>query len=199
MTQISAGFHSRLRIAPLANRFLAYLLDGIILTAAGWLFVAAEAVISATASAILFILLLDLLWPVVWLRHRCATPGKLLTRLRVQPTPGPGPLTWSMALRREVVRMLPTIGITVGITLLDPTPDPTGPLAWAALALCLLWFFVDNLWAFTNPQRQTLHDKAAGTVVVQTVKMWGPAPHPAPGPGGAMPSTAPPAPPSPGR
>lgn len=198
MTQISAGFHTRLVIAPLTNRFSAYVLDSIIMSSVGWVFIGAEMIIPAVVAGVLLVLTY-LLWPVFWLRHMSAPPGKLVGKLLVQPVPGPGRLSWSMVLRREAVQWLPGLAICLSLTLIYPKLGSIRALDWMTVGLCLSWFLLDTLWAFTNQQRQTLHDRAAGTVVVQKVRMWGPAQPPVPVPGGAPTSTAPPAPPAAGR
>lgn len=165
MTQISAGSSTQLFIAPLTNRVNAYVLDFIILqvltvgiatlTALTLSFTLAFAATSAVA----------LLWPMVWLRAASATPGKLLTRLLVQPAHGPGRLSWSAIVSRTVVEQLAAwvISIALAVGLVAESR------ADGLLTLPLVWVLVDCLWATTNDTKQALHDKAARTVVVQRV------------------------------
>ena len=89
----------------------------------------------------------------LFLRFRSATPGKLALGLEVRPWDGPGRLSWGTVLKRLAGQFW--------ISLLQPLPV-IGPLVGTA------WFLGDNLSGLGNPHRRTLHDRAAGTVVVHT-------------------------------
>ena len=88
-----------------------------------------------------------LLYHMVFLRWRGATPGKLICGLRVVPVDrgrDPGPLSWSAVGIRSAIWVLPWMSCFTGIfTALD--------------ALFPLW----------QPKRQALHDLAARTQVVR--------------------------------
>lgn len=86
----------------------------------------------------------------IFLRRGGATPGKRIVGLRVRPLDHDGPLGWSAILRR--------IGVEYVVF---------GILSVVYLSL------LDSLWPLWDKRRQTLHDKAAGTVVVQVVKASG--------------------------
>ena len=109
-----------------------------------------DALLSAALPITLISLTLSVLYEVVFLVWRGATPGKMLFGMVVRRTGGAGRLTTVDALRRQLVTiaanaisLVPLVGIlgTV-VTIVDP--------AW------LLW----------DPRRQALHDKVADTVVV---------------------------------
>jgi uncharacterized RDD family membrane protein YckC len=79
-----------------------------------------------------------------------ATPGKRLAGISVRLRDQPGTLTVSTALRRYgFVAVIDALGNVPGVSLLSL------PL-WA----------LDHLFPVWDPQRQALHDKVAGTVVV---------------------------------
>jgi uncharacterized RDD family membrane protein YckC len=79
-----------------------------------------------------------------------ATPGKRLAGISVRLRDQPGTLTVSTALRRY--------GFVAVI-------DALGNVPGASLLSLPLWA-VDHIFPAFDPQRQALHDKVAGTVVV---------------------------------
>jgi len=86
----------------------------------------------------------------VFLRWRGATPGKLAVGLQVKPWEGRKQLSSGAIARRLLaqywvipLQLVPHIGSFIG-----------------------LWTLVDNLCALGHPQRRTLHDRFAGTVVI---------------------------------
>ena len=88
-----------------------------------------------------------MLYHTVFVRWKSATPGKMLCRLRVVPVDrghATGPLTWSAAVIRAAIWVLP--GISLFLSLIR-----------VADALFPLW----------HPKRQALHDLAAKTQVVR--------------------------------
>jgi uncharacterized RDD family membrane protein YckC len=109
-----------------------------------------DALLSAALPITLISLVLSVLYEVVFLVWRGATPGKMLFGMVVRRTQRAGKLTTVDALRRQlitigtsVVSLVPVVGILgTAVNILDP--------AW------LLW----------DPRRQALHDKVADTVVV---------------------------------
>lgn len=107
---------------------------------AGWL--AAAAVITLVVSVV---------YEVLFLRHRGATPGKMVVgisvRLRDQTGPPPMPAIW----RR--------VGVLYGLQALGSVPVIGGV---AGIALLL-----DYLWPLWDDKNQAWHDKVAGTNVVQ--------------------------------
>lgn len=79
-----------------------------------------------------------------------ATPGKRLANISVRLRDQPGTLSFSTALRRYgFVAVIDALGNVQGVSLLSL------PL-WA----------LDHIFPAFDPQRQALHDKVAGTVVV---------------------------------
>jgi uncharacterized RDD family membrane protein YckC len=88
-----------------------------------------------------------MLYHVGFLRWKAATPGKMLGRLRVVPVDrglDPGPLSWSSAVIRSAIWVLPGISSFLSlITVMD--------------ALFPLW----------HAKRQALHDLAAKTQVIR--------------------------------
>jgi uncharacterized RDD family membrane protein YckC len=85
-----------------------------------------------------------LVYEMVFLLWRAATPGKLALGLRVRRLTGDHALTADVVLRRwlgfEAVSALPYVGTAYAV--------------------------VDLLWPVRDPRRQALHDKVAGTCVV---------------------------------
>jgi uncharacterized RDD family membrane protein YckC len=109
---------------------------------------------AATLDAALPITLISLavtiVYDVLFLVWRGATPGKMVLGTIVRPADAPGRVSLGVALRRQailvvtnLVGLVPVVGILgTMLSVLDP--------AW------LLW----------DPRRQALHDKVADTVVV---------------------------------
>ena len=109
-----------------------------------------DALISAALPITLISLALTVVYEVVFLTWRGATPGKMVFGMVVRRVGGDGRLTLVDAVKRQlisigtnVVSLVPLVGI-IGtfVSVIDP--------AW------LLW----------DPKRQALHDKVADTVVV---------------------------------
>ncbi len=99
----------------------------------------------------------------VFLRWKGATPGKLVLGLRVRLRERPGRLPWGSIGARL---LLPIIVPQAVYVLLFTAPS------WAFVAagglVVFAMYLLDGLWATWDPQRQTLHDKLAGTNVVAT-------------------------------
>jgi uncharacterized RDD family membrane protein YckC len=92
----------------------------------------------------------NVLYAIVFLRWKQATPGKLIVGLRVRLRESPD-LPWSAILARvgsrngvSVLTRLPVVGILLSLTLL-----------------------LDDLWPLWDAKKQALHDKVAGTNVVR--------------------------------
>jgi uncharacterized RDD family membrane protein YckC len=105
----------------------------------------------ALVAAILVVL--SLWYYVIRVRQVGATPGKQMLGLRVRTFHTDGQLTWGQVWGRYGLPAL--INGVVGVT-----------------------FFVDVLWLLWDKHRQTLHDKAVGTVVVDTSAPRAPEQHP---------------------
>jgi len=97
------------------------------------------------------VFLASIAYEVVFLRWKQATPGKLLSGLTVRRRSTPGALAWSTILRRvgfvavlAVAAQLPAVGVGF-----------------------LLLAVLDYLWPLWDAKNQALHDKVAGTNVVQ--------------------------------
>ena len=109
-----------------------------------------SALFEAAVPITLIGLAVTVLYEVVFLVWRGATPGKMLLGTVVRPAVAAGPVSFGVALRRQliliatnVVGLVPIVGVLATLlSILDP--------AW------LLW----------DPRRQALHDKVADTVVV---------------------------------
>ncbi len=93
----------------------------------------------------------NLLYALVFLRWKQATPGKLLLGLRVRQREVPGPMPWAVILRR--------VGFVLALSGVAQVPGIG--LLFAAAAL------VDYLWPLRDSKKQALHDKVAGTNVVR--------------------------------
>lgn len=97
-------------------------------------------------------LVLGLVWQVVWLRRRGATPGKLALGLRVRLRETPGQLSYGTILKRWLAQsgvgifgLVPFVGILTGI-----------------------YNLLNGLWPLWDDKNQALHDKFARTNVVRT-------------------------------
>lgn len=98
----------------------------------------------------LIMLIITVVYNVVFLTWRGATPGKLATKIRVRTWDAPGNPTYAVALRRQL--------IFIGVTLLSFVP--------VVSTLASISSIVDVLWPLWDNRRQALHDKIASTVVV---------------------------------
>jgi uncharacterized RDD family membrane protein YckC len=97
-----------------------------------------------------------------FLRWKGATPGKLICGLRVRRLAEPGRLPWSAIAARVTVQfLLVNVFYVLGVA--------SGYLVVLALAFFAATSFtlLDDLLALRS-SRRTLHDMAAGTVVVRT-------------------------------
>ncbi|MGG5259328.1 RDD family protein [Phycicoccus avicenniae] len=92
-----------------------------------------------------------LVYEVGFLLWRSATPGKMLLGTVVRRAAAAGPVTFTVAARRQVIKVVTTV---LGLNAL---------LGFLGLFLQLL----DPAWLLWDPRRQTLHDKVADTVVVR--------------------------------
>ncbi len=96
-------------------------------------------------------LVVNLVYNAVFLKALSATPGKLVTGLRVRLRDQPGPLSWGTVLTRWAAQH---IGGLVG-------------LLPAVGALGTLYALLDGLWPLRDQRKQALHDKIARTNVVR--------------------------------
>ena len=83
-------------------------------------------------------------YEIVMIATRGATLGKLAVGIRVRMADREARPPWASSALRYLPFNLPQ------------------------LVLTFLWVLLDLLWPLWDPRRQTLHDKAAGTVVVRT-------------------------------
>ncbi len=104
-------------------------------------------------------LLLQVVYEVVCLRRWGATPGKMLLGISVRAWERGGQLSWAMIARR--------VGFMNGLALLTLVPV-------VSLFAGIAWL-LDYLWPLWDSRNQALHDKFAGTAVVE-----GPRQQPAP-------------------
>jgi uncharacterized RDD family membrane protein YckC len=100
------------------------------------------------------LLLAAVLYDVLFLRFRGATPGKMLLGIRVRLLDRPGRLPWGTI----VVRLLVQFGVP-GLLAVVPV---------VGTFLRSVFQLLDGLWPLWDGRRQALHDKAARTVVVLT-------------------------------
>ncbi len=133
------------RAASVARRLAAVVLDNILLTLfigylIWWLIVLDNILVPLT----LFIGYL--IWWLIVL-ERGQTPGKQLLGIRAMKDNGE-PSRWGRTFLREFV----VKGIIFGLL--------------AAITASVVWW-LDNLWPLWDRDRQALHDKVAGTVVVR--------------------------------
>jgi uncharacterized RDD family membrane protein YckC len=96
-------------------------------------------------------ILLNFVYNVGFLKWKQATPGKLITGLRVRLRDVPGPLLWRTVLLRWLGQ------------------NWAGLFAWVPLAGGVLGFYplLDCLWPLWDDKKQALHDKVAKTNVVR--------------------------------
>lgn len=95
----------------------------------------------------LIALAVGLLYHAIFLRWRGATPGKLITGLRVVPVDqgrATGTLAWRAVIIRTLIWVLP-----------------------GTIAVLLIFQLVDVLVPLGHPKRQALHDLAAATQVIK--------------------------------
>lgn len=105
---------------------------------------------STQVQLVVVALLVVALWDVVWLRRRGATPGKLVVGIRVCHDAARKEIPWSAAVRRVLFlvvlagcQRIDDVGVVFGVILV-----------------------VDHLAALLDRDKKTLHDRVAGTVVV---------------------------------
>ncbi len=99
----------------------------------------------------LLLLAVQAFYETVCLRRWSATPGKRVVGITVRLLGEPGPLSWLVIARR--------VGFMYSVGLMTLLPVLSYPAA-------VVWF-LDYLWPLWNKRRQALHDKVAGTVVVE--------------------------------
>lgn len=107
----------------------------------------------AGLALVLVVLAVNLVWEVLFLAWKQATPGKLIVGLRVRRRDTPD-LPWSSIVRR--------VGFVVGLGLLGQLP--------VLGVLFALVGLLDYLWPLWDGKNQALHDKVAGTNVVRPDK-----------------------------
>ena len=95
-------------------------------------------------------LVVAVVYQVVFLTWRAATPGKMLLGTIVRPVRGPGPVDVVTALKRQAITVLSFV-----MTLI--------PLLGAFATVLRI---LDPAWLLWDAKRQALHDKVAETVVV---------------------------------
>jgi uncharacterized RDD family membrane protein YckC len=96
-------------------------------------------------------IVLGALYETFCLRHWSATAGKRILEIQVRSYDGEGPLSWPTILRR--------VGFMYGLSVLGLVP--------VASLFAGLMALLDYLWPLWDKKRQALHDRAAGTVVVE--------------------------------
>lgn len=169
MTQISAEPTVRATFAPFGIRLGAYLIDSVCIAVVNMVVSFPLAFVPFGSLAAL---VLSFAWYAAFWRFAHATPGKLAVGLRIHPRSGPGRLSWWSILRRYLIQFgIPLALVTPFALQTAVGEEATRLLVWmlAMSAAGMLWTLLDSLWSLTNDAHQTLHDKAAGTVVVRWV------------------------------
>ena len=133
-----------LKLAPFGKRALALFLDDLIVS--GLIFIALfdnlssdniAQTIDAINKAILFIILVKIAYQAVFVALYGATLGKMALRIRVVDANSLDNPTWTKSIIRALVRVVSE-----------------------------MIFYIGFAWAISNPLRQTWHDKAAKTLVL---------------------------------
>jgi uncharacterized RDD family membrane protein YckC len=105
--------------------------------------------------------ILTLLYWVIFLRWKGATPGKLMLGMRVRLRDRAGTLPWSSIIARMVLQF----GVVWTVFVVAfMTGSVSMFVVWILVSLFML---IDPLWATWDSKRQTLHDKLAATNVVR--------------------------------
>lgn len=140
----------QLELAGWWKRVGASLLDGLVLLPL-FIIVGIVLVRAAPIAATLVGFVVEFAYlSLMWTKRNGQTVGAKALGIRVVAADG-SPMPPEMAYRRAAVLQLFTVGSSM--------PWILKPLGSVALILNILW----PLW---DPQKQTLHDKAAGTIVV---------------------------------
>jgi uncharacterized RDD family membrane protein YckC len=106
-------------------------------------------------------ILIVLYW-VIFLRWKGATPGKLMLGMRVRLRDQAGTLPWSSIIARIIVQF----GVIWTVMLVAfLTASVTMFVVWILVSMTML---LDPLWATWDSKRQTWHDKLAGTNVIRS-------------------------------
>ncbi len=141
-----AGLPPNIRLGGLGRRVASWLIDGlplpILAIAPGivWFNDGPTDVLIVVLGAVA-VLALGWLWVSWWmLAHRLGTPGMRAMRLQARQRHTGRPLGWGRALLRQLV--------------------------FALLAATVIGWLVSLVMLATNPRRQGLHDRAAGSVVI---------------------------------
>jgi uncharacterized RDD family membrane protein YckC len=109
-----------------------------------------SALVGAALPITLISLAVTVVYDVLFLVWRGATPGKMLLGTVVRPAEHPGPVSLVVALRRQVIYVVSNL---VGLV-------PVVGVLGTILSV------VDPAWLLWDRRRQALHDKVADTVVV---------------------------------
>jgi len=161
----------RFTVSSVGDRFVAFLLDMIVLTLLGVLVISpfkisgisiAEGYGGALAQLILFLLrsFYFVFFELIWLGR---TPGKRMLKIRVLARDG-GPLTAEMLFARNLLRevefFLPLVVLSAPEALM-----PGGPIPLVR-ALCVIWALALLIFPVFSSLRLRLGDLLAGTMVV---------------------------------
>jgi uncharacterized RDD family membrane protein YckC len=106
-------------------------------------------------------MVLTLIYWAVFLKWKGGTPGKLMLGMRVRLRDRAGTLPWSSILGRMLVQF----GVVWAAYVVAFATASFAVFLLAALVAVIM--LIDPLWATWDDQRQTLHDKLAGTNVVR--------------------------------
>jgi uncharacterized RDD family membrane protein YckC len=162
-------------LAPWGKRFAAWLIDGIILGIASYLLIRAfvpdyltsiQRALDAAAAqdqtamtslindiageavkAGLVTWVFSTLYCIAFWTTTAQTPGKMVLGISVRRTDAPGPLDVVTAVRRRLLSAIQLVPYISGIY--------------------FIVFLLDGLWPLWDEKRQALHDKVAGTQVVE--------------------------------
>lgn len=136
--------HEGLKLASIGKRAVALFLDDLIVSALVLIAIFDKIsgdditqTIEAINKALVLILLVKIAYQTVFIALYGATPGKMAMRLRVVSINAMDNPTWPNAIIRASVRILSE-----------------------------MFFYIGFAWALSNPLKQTWHDKAAKTLVL---------------------------------
>jgi uncharacterized RDD family membrane protein YckC len=125
---------------------------------------------AAQLTVVLVSVLIGLAYPYLLLRHKGQTVGMMAVGVRaIDRTSGATPTSAQAA--RRVLAYFAVVTLWLQISILIEFHhvygrEPSGEILFRLLALAAL--ITTALWPLGNPVKQTLQDKAAGTIVIRT-------------------------------
>ncbi|WP_430814240.1 RDD family protein [Carboxylicivirga sp. RSCT41] len=151
-------------------RFGALILDGIVLSVAGWfieLFYFVDSVVLLTLIGIIEVLL-PYAYSIIMHGYCGQTIGKMAANVKIYDKSEEKKITYKQALYREIVP-LGLIGLFQLISLLGLLENTEYVLyaAFFVMAIALTWSILEIVTMLFDSKRRALHDHIAGTVVLK--------------------------------